>query len=251
MIRTVWERSIRARDGRRQYNGRVRDACLLLFTKPARPGRVKTRLIGDPGEGAGGLTPEQAAELHQAFLDDVTQALTHGRFDLTLAWAVEEGMTPPESEHETVRQSGADLGERLFAALSGAARKYRLVGAVGSDHPELSLEEIERGFSLLRGGVDLVLGPATDGGYYFVGVRAESLRRELFSGIEWSTPEVLETTLERCRELALSWMLLREGSDIDTPEDLERLSCRLASSTDPLAVACPRTAALLRQWRPA
>ena len=229
----------------------MRDACLLLFTKPARPGRVKTRLIGDPAKGDGGLTPEQAAELHQAFLEDVTHRLTHGRFDLTLAWAVEEGVTFPPSAHKAVRQSGADLGERLFGALSEAAHKHRLVGAVGSDHPELSLEEVERGFALLRGGVDLVLGPATDGGYYFVGVRAESIRRELFFRIEWSTPAVLETTLERCRALSLSFMLLREGSDIDTPEDLERLSRRFASSTDTLEAECPRTAEFFRRWRPA
>lgn len=234
----------------RQYNGLVRDACLLLFTKPARPGRVKTRLIGSRVEGCEAvLTPEQAADLHHAFLEDLTERLATGRFDLTLAWALDDGETLPDSKHTSVRQAGEDLGERLFEALSGAAERHRLVGAVGSDHPELALEDLERGFSLLRGGVDVVLGPATDGGYYFVGVRAESLRREVFAGIEWSTPEVLEATLERCRDLSLSLMLLREGSDVDTPEDLDRLSRRLESPRDPLSGECPRTAELLRQWR--
>lgn len=195
------------------------------------------------------MTPEQAADLHRAFLDDLTARLAAGRFDLTLAWALDDGDGLPESEHQTVRQVGEDLGERLFRALSGAAEKHRVVGAVGSDHPELRVEEVERGFSLLRGGVDVVLGPATDGGYYFVGVRAASLRPELFTGIEWSTPEVLETTLERCRELSLSLMLLREDSDVDTPDDLDRLSRRLERSTDSLYGECPRTLELLRQWR--
>lgn len=228
----------------------MRDACLLLFTKPAQPGRVKTRLIGSRlGGREGGLTPEQAAELHEAFLDDLTTRLATGRLDLTLAWALEEGEALPDSGHPAIRQTGEDLGERLFEALSGAARKHSLVGAVGSDHPEVALEEVERGFSLLRGGVDVVLGPATDGGYYFVGVRAASLRRELFTGIEWSTSGVLEATLERCRDLSLSLMLLREHSDVDTPEDLDRLSRRLQSSTDPLSGVCPSTSELLRQWR--
>ncbi|HEX2641628.1 MAG TPA: hypothetical protein VHU81_01450, partial [Thermoanaerobaculia bacterium] len=53
---------------------------LLLFTKPAIEGRVKTRLIGD-------LTPSQAADLHKAFLDDLLDRLGPGRFDLRLAWA--------------------------------------------------------------------------------------------------------------------------------------------------------------------
>ncbi len=238
--------------GFRQYNGLVRDACLLLFTKPALPGRVKTRLIGTRVDGRErGVTPEQAADLHQAFLDDLTARLAVGRFDLTLAWGLDDGEKMPESEHPTLRQVGEDLGERLFRALSGAAEKHRLVGAVGSDHPELAVEEVERGFALLRGGVDVVLGPATDGGYYFVGVRAASLRPEVVPGIEWSTPVVLETTLERCRVLSLSLMLLREGSDVDTHEDLDRLSRRLESSTDPLFGECPRTSELLRQWRSA
>ncbi|MCP4201342.1 MAG: glycosyltransferase [bacterium] len=230
----------------------MRDACLLLFTKPARPGRVKTRLIGNRGDGSqNGLTAEQAADLHRAFLDDLAKRLSDGRFDLVLAWALDEGEVLPESEHPAVRQEGDDLGERLFSALQGAAEKYRLVGAVGSDHPEVPLEEVERGFALLRGGVDVVLGPAVDGGYYFVGQRAASLRPELFSGIEWSTPEVLETTLQRCRDLSLSLMLLREGSDVDTLEDLDRLSRRLEDSMDSLSGECPRTAELFRQWRSA
>jgi len=45
-----------------------RDRSLTLFTKPALAGRVKTRLIGD-------LTPEQAAELHGAFRDDLVERL--------------------------------------------------------------------------------------------------------------------------------------------------------------------------------
>lgn len=226
----------------------MRDACLLLFTKPARPGRVKTRLIADEAKGKGGLTAEQAAALHQAFLEDLTARLEPGRFDLVLAWALAAEEEPPSSALKSVRQEGSDLGERLFRALSGAAERHRLVGAVGSDHPELALESVERGFSLLRGGVDVVLGPAADGGYYFIGARADSLHRDLFSGIAWSTPEVLSQTLERCRRLGASFMLLPEASDVDTVEDLGRLERRLEDATDPLRAACPKTSELLRDW---
>lgn len=230
----------------------MRDACLLLFTKPARPGRVKTRLIKKGAEHlAGGLTPVQAADLHQAFLEDLTARLVRGSFDLTLAWALDEGEIPPESEHAAIRQTGEDLGARLLGALSEAARTHRLVGAVGSDHPELELREVERGFSLLRSGADVVLGPASDGGYYFVGLRSASLRPELFAGIAWSTAAVLKSTITRCRDLALDLKLLRQISDVDTPEDLQRLLRRLESPGDALAAECPRTAELLGQWRTA
>jgi len=194
------------------------------------------------------VTAQQAADLHRAFLGDLTTRLTTGSFDLILAWALEPDEEIPETDHRSVRQRGGDLGERLFETLAEAARGYRRVGAVGSDHPELDVEEIERGFALLEGGVDIVLGPATDGGYYFLGARAESLRRGLFTNVEWSTARVLEETLERCREENLSVMLLRESSDVDTPADLERLARRLGDPADALSASCPETLALLRQW---
>ena len=116
---------------------------LLLFTKPAREGRVKTRLIGD-------LTPAQAAALHTAFLDDLLdrleEALLEGSFELRLAWALEPEEAVPAGPLPGVRQEGSDLGERLYRALSGAAAEASAVMALGSDHPTLPLEIVHRAF---------------------------------------------------------------------------------------------------------
>lgn len=222
----------------------------MLFTKPAVAGRVKTRLIAREGR-SGGLSPGQAAELHQAFLEDLCERLAGGSFRLTVAWAMEEGEVPPASEYSALRQSGDNLGERLYSALTEAALSHELVAAVGSDHPELPLEAVELGFGRLREGADVVLGPAEDGGYYFVGVRSTGLRRRMFEDIEWSTSSVLEATRERCRELGLHVELLEEAPDVDTPADLERLAKRLEGAgrhdVDP-GDRCPRTERLLRDW---
>ncbi len=226
------------------------DACLLLFTKPARPGRVKTRLIGGPGDvESGGLTAAQAARLHQAVLGDLTARLSPGDFDLVLAWAVDPGEAPPDSGLAAVRQRGADLGERLWHGLSEALETHELAAAVGSDHPELPLGIVEQGFSRLGADTDVVLGPALDGGYYFLGATANGLRREIFDGIAWSTPTVLDETLDRCRSLGLRVELLEPGSDVDTPTDLESLARRLSAAPGGQeTVACPRTERLLREW---
>lgn len=178
------------------------EALLLVFTKPAHPGKVKTRLIGSlagmtrsegrEGGGAGsGITPERAAQLHQAFLDDLTSRLLRGAFDLNLAWALDPEEERPTSPVPSLRQSGADLGERLFHGLMAAAESHALVAAVGSDHPELPLEVVESGFGRLARGTEVVLGPTLDGGYYFVGTRRGSLQPEIFEGIEWSTSSTL------------------------------------------------------------
>jgi rSAM/selenodomain-associated transferase 1 len=212
--------------------------CLVLFTKPAIAGRVKTRLIGD-------LTPEQAAELHAAFLGDLVDRVEIGNFTLRIAWALDSGDAVPESPFPGFRQQGADLGERLFHGLAHAAEDHDQVAAIGSDHPELPLSHIHSGFDKLTGGADVVLGPTTDGGYYLVGATRQTLNREIFAGIDWSTEGVLTSTLRQCLDLGLTVELLPIGADIDTPDDLRLLASRLTQG----GCDCPRTIRLLERWR--
>ena len=210
---------------------------LLLFTKPAREGRVKTRLIGD-------LTAAQAAALHAAFLADLLDRLGAGDFDLRLAWALEPGEEIPAGPAPGIRQEGSDLGERLHRALSAAAADAGDAGvvmALGSDHPTLPLALVHRAFERVEAGADVVLGPAEDGGYYLIALRAGAVAPRLFAEIAWSTDRVLAATLDRCRELGLAVELLPEAADVDTPEDLRRLAASLADGDR----GCPRTRALL------
>lgn len=206
---------------------------LLLFTKPAREGWVKTRLIGD-------LTAAEAAALHAAFLDDLLDRLQGGDFELQLAWALDAEDELPAGG---IRQQGDDLGERLYRALSEAARDGSAVMALGSDHPTLPIAVVEEAFERLESGAEVVLGPAEDGGYYLIALRPEAVDPRLFEGIAWSTDRVLSETLERCRNLRVE--LLSPASDVDTPEDLRRLAARMSSDD----LGCPRTRELLRAWQ--
>jgi rSAM/selenodomain-associated transferase 1 len=218
---------------------------LLLFTKPATQGRVKTRLIGD-------LTAAQAAELHAAFLGDLLERLAAGRFALDLAWAVAPGEAVPEAFWPgvgSVRQEGANLGERLHRALAAAAAGgAAAVAALGSDHPTVEVEVVERAFAAIEAGADVALGPAEDGGYYLIALAAGAVLRRLFADVPWSSSGVLATTLARCQELGLLVQLLPVAADVDTPADLARLAACLAPP-GPAAARCPRTRALLARWR--
>jgi len=217
---------------------RSRSECLVLFSKPAEPGRVKTRLIGE-------LTAVQAAELHAAFLADLTARLTDGRFDLRLAWAAEPNEPLPKFPIPALRQSGADLGERLYTGLEQVATSFSAVAAIGSDHPEIPLSLVHQAFDKLAMGTDAVLGPADDGGYYLIALNSSVLTREIFLDIPWSSSSVLEMTLQRCRQLSLEVELLPVGNDVDTPTDLARLSASLRRNP---GLECPRTRQLLRAW---
>jgi len=216
--------------------------CVVLFTKPAQPGKVKTRLIGE-------LDSVQAAELHSAFLGDVCACVREAGDWLRVAWAEDDPrvalpieLTPGAAEH--VRQRGADLGQRLGSALAAAAVEFETVLALGSDHPELEPKILEQARQRLAAGCDVVLGPSVDGGYYLIGLRAEKVRQELFRDIAWSTAEVLEQTLGRCRQLGLRSELLPIGHDVDVAADLLRLQQRLRSGY----TGCPRTRRLLQSW---
>jgi glycosyltransferase A (GT-A) superfamily protein (DUF2064 family) len=45
----------------------------------------------------------------------------------------------------------------------------------------------------------------------------------VFDGVKWSTPQVLQQTLDRLKQLGVAWTLLPEMTDIDKLEDLEEL----------------------------
>jgi rSAM/selenodomain-associated transferase 1 len=223
---------------------------LILYTKPAIPGRVKTRLVGE-------LSPAETAALHAAFLDDVAERLLRaeagGELELWSAWALEEGEALPAGPGRPIRQEGPGLGERLFRGLSMAAREpmerggAEAVAALGSDHPTVRPETVRGAFDRLAAGADAVLGPSRDGGYYLIGLRPEAVRPELFAAVPWSSERVLEETLARADTLGLAVELLEPGSDVDTPDDLRRLARELAG--DPATAAlCPRTRDLLAAW---
>jgi rSAM/selenodomain-associated transferase 1 len=226
--------------GRSATPAPLRARCLLVFTKPAVPGRVKTRLIGH-------LSAAAAARLHQALLDDLLEALAGGRFTVRLALALEANEPVPPIRHPVIagieRQRGSDLGQRMLHALAAAGSENDRVAVVGSDLPGLDARGVDDAFDRLDRGDDVVLGPTADGGYYLLAVRAERIDARLFAGVEWSTGRVLEQTLERCDALGLRRSLLAPGRDIDHPADLDWL----AESLHAGRLLSPRVAAWLRR----
>ncbi|MBM3877269.1 MAG: glycosyltransferase [Verrucomicrobia bacterium] len=121
-------------------------------------------------------------------------------------------------------QGGGDLGERLKRACAEHfADGCEHLILIGSDCPDVTVDDIERARASLKHS-DVVLGPATDGGYWLIGLNAPHL--ELFDEIPWSTDKVLARTLARAERLQQRVALLRELRDVDTVEDWQRLHRR-------------------------
>jgi rSAM/selenodomain-associated transferase 2/rSAM/selenodomain-associated transferase 1 len=195
---------------------------LILFTRFPRPGAVKTRLIPVLG-------PAGAAEIHRRLAERAAAAARRVyalrgtgievRCDGETA-AVREWLGP---EFRCRPQGAGDIGARMRESLEGAfaAGAGRAV-LVGSDIPGLTPETLLAAFEAL-GGADLVFGPATDGGYYLIGARAEAFRRGtpyLDAGIDWGSSRVLAQSLGAAQTLDLNCRLLETLADADRPEDL-------------------------------
>lgn len=93
---------------------------------------------------------------------------------------------------------------------------------IGTDCPEITEGILGAAFDALRRH-DLVLGPATDGGYYLLGMRQSARDRavpHIFENIDWGTGQVFESTIVKIEELGLKWARLAPLDDVDRPEDL-------------------------------
>jgi glycosyltransferase A (GT-A) superfamily protein (DUF2064 family) len=97
---------------------------------------------------------------------------------------------------------------------------------IGSDCPDVSVSDVLSAWARLNEH-DLVLGPASDGGYWLIGLRRP--QPVLFQNITWSTSTVQAETLARAQRAELRTSLLRKLSDIDTEQDWLEFSNRQRS----------------------
>lgn len=120
-------------------------------------------------------------------------------------------------------QGNGNIGARMRRALATAfnAGVARAV-LIGSDIPGITTGILAAAFDHLRS-ADMVLGPASDGGYYLIGIRRSAWAdgaHVLFSAIPWGTSRVLAVTQEKIDTLGFQASRLEILADIDRPEDL-------------------------------
>jgi len=212
-----------------------------VFAKFPEPGRAKTRLIP-------ALGPQGAAALHAKMVNhtlDRVGELRRLRDPEVRVWVagaqVEAFASRFETEFTCEPQIDGDLGHKMLGAFSRMLRRADAAVIVGTDCPDISSGLLNTAFDALRQ-VDVVLGPADDGGYYLIGLTRPV--PSLFEDMEWSTASVLEQTIQRAEALGLSARLLPKLSDVDHPEDIvqwDRVQSMLAPSdaTPTLSVIVP------------
>ncbi len=204
-------------------------AAIGIICKAPQSGRSKTRLAAAIGAVA-------ASELSACFLRDVASAIEAVPGVLGIRGY---GVYAPAGAEHIMRQllpAGFGLllqaGDDLGYVLSGAARALLLAGhdcvlLVNGDSPTLPARLLVQAIETLREPGDrMVLGPASDGGYYLIGLKHP--HRQLFTNIAWGTDTVARSTCERAAEIGLATTLLPEWYDVDDIETLRWLQEELA-----------------------
>ena len=191
---------------------------LIIMTKYPEPGQTKTRLIP-------ALGPQGAANLHRQFGLNTVAAGAEFDPEIRYTGGDETLMRDWLGDFQFVAQGDGDLGDRMSRAFADGFAKGTMGGCdrivmIGTDCPGISPTLIQTAFVTLLT-ADLVLGPATDGGYYLIGLR--SFYPQLFKTIVWSTETVLSKTLAIADRNQISYQQLIMLSDIDRPEDLALL----------------------------
>jgi rSAM/selenodomain-associated transferase 1 len=199
---------------------RAANTDLIVFAKAPVAGRVKTRL--EPALGAAGA----AALAERLLAHAVSVSLSAGFADVELCAAPDA--SHPAFSRLTARyprlqwgvQGEGDLGARMHRALTRRLTGRERVLLIGTDAPALDTAMLQEAAQALADH-DAVFVPALDGGYALVGLVRP--RPELFEGIAWSTPRVMDETRERARAAGVRWIELPAVADVDEPGDLIHL----------------------------
>jgi rSAM/selenodomain-associated transferase 1 len=209
-------------------NAKVPACGIAAMAKASVPGRTKTRLVPP-------LSFEQAAQCNTAFVRDIAENILAAAAQTSIAGYVAYGPADAQPFFQANLPPDIGLIEACYPSLGACLdhaiaqlfeRGLRAAVVVNSDSPTLPISLLlEAAEVLARPGDRAVLGPALDGGYYLLGLKAQ--HRRLFEDIAWSTQHVARQTRERAAELRLPMHILPTWYDVDDVSALKMLVAEL------------------------
>ena len=194
---------------------------IYLFAKAPVEGRVKTRM--QPF-----LTPLQSAELASEMLAVTMRKVAaswSGRCILAASPDTEFPLFQVlcrQYGFEMESQVSGDLGDRMAYCLENGLADCGSAAVMGCDTPHVSESVISRFHDAMIKGENVV-GPALDGGFYFLGLNC--FDHQIFSNVVWGEGGVLSTLRGNARDKKIELCEYSPLRDIDNWDDL----CWLAS----------------------
>jgi rSAM/selenodomain-associated transferase 1 len=185
---------------------------LIIFTRNPELGKVKTRLSKSTGD-------QVALEIYKFLLNKTNQVTKQVSADKIVYYS--EKITKHDiwssNLYKKEVQHGSDLGAKMKNSFQAAfENKYDKVLLIGSDLYDLEPYHIYEAFKKLDTN-DVIIGPASDGGYYLIGLK--KLHPKIFKNKNWGTSTVREDTLKDLEKVDVH--LLPILNDVDVIEDIE------------------------------
>jgi len=176
------------------------------------------------------LRPQQAALVAEAALADTLEVVAAApvtRRVLALDGAPGDWLP---AGFDVIGQRGGGLDERLAAALADAYAGLPLpMVLIGMDTPQVTADQLtDAARSLTTGEADAVFGPASDGGFWLLGLRRPD--RSLVAGVPMSQPDTGRVQLERLAGAGLRVALAPRLADVDTFDDAELVAAQIPGS---------------------
>ncbi|EXG81560.1 TIGR04282 family arsenosugar biosynthesis glycosyltransferase [Cryptosporangium arvum] len=187
---------------------------LLVLAKAPVPGRVKTRLCPP-------CTPVEAAALARAALQDTLDAVRATPAQRRVLAIDHPGELGDLSLRgfEVITQRGPGLATRIAAAFADAAAPGLATVLVGMDTPQVGPDRLAAvGARLVHVGVDAVLGPARDGGWWTLGLH-DPRHADLLRDVPMSRPDTGNATRVALRAAGLRIAAAPVERDVDTAAD--------------------------------
>jgi uncharacterized protein len=197
---------------------------LIIYAKRPLAHYAKTRLAAEiGGEQAAGV---YARLLYTLLIDVACAGLPDTVLELSVASQDDVAYFECAFPEFLIRpQRAGDLGARMAASFAQAfGEGAESVILAGSDVAGLSAAVIREAFAALQtpgtqNEVPGIIGPAADGGYYLIGMRAPGA--PLFEGITWSTADVLAQTEALARAHHVAMARLQPLADVDVGADYD------------------------------
>lgn len=191
---------------------------IAILAKAPIPGLAKTRLI--PHLGA-----EGAAALQRWLLQRTVATALGADIGPVTLWCTPDTQHPDFAQYAepgqlTLRQQvEGDLGERMYCAVTESPTPAGTL-VIGTDCPILTANHLQQAATALLT-KDAVVTPAEDGGYVLIGLR--QVAPAIFTGVEWSSEQVMAQTRQRLQSLDWQWLEFLPFWDVDRSNDYDRL----------------------------
>jgi len=176
---------------------------LVIFARWPQLGSGKRRL-------AAGVGAVEALRFQRVTLSSTLLRLGKDRRWTTWLAVTPDACSTWPSGFGVLRQGAGDLGRRMARVAKVLPPGPVLI--IGSDIPGIGGDAVARAFRAL-GDHDVVFGPATDGGFWAVGLRRRPRFVDPFRGVRWSTEHALEDSMRNLSGHAVT--------SVDSLEDVD------------------------------